>query len=53
MILGIAYLLLAAAFAAAIVYHKSTMRIKSGDFAYWCSIVLLLAAIGLYWLIWG
>ena len=49
---GIAYLLLAVALVVAIMRDKLWKQ-PSGNFAYWCSIVLLLAAIGMCWLIWG
>ena len=52
MTIGIAYLLLAAAVVVVIIWHRMWRR-SPGDFAYWCSIALLLAAIGVYWLIWG
>ena len=50
--LGIAYLLLAAASVVLIIRDKLWKRTPD-DFAYWCAIALLLAAIGVYWLIWG
>lgn len=49
---GIAYLLLAAVLVMMIIRDKLWKR-TPGDFAYWCATALLLAAIGVYWLIWG
>lgn len=49
---GIAYLLLTAILVTMIVRDKLWKR-TDGNFAYWCATALLLAAIGVYWLIWG